>query len=596
MAKRRKSHTTLERRGRFIFGLFILLTVIACMWWPYWQIEQVVWSGEADRAQALAQAYLQDFHAARFLAADPKSSDPLRHTMVEQLQRFGPMRAEKEPRRLHFETSAPGQTQTAPGGLSPFEDASVKTFLRHPAERRNWLPSGESFLYAQAFRAEAECLACHTDYKAGEIIDVLALDLSAREANKTVLVNHLLLLAAGLLVVVLSMAFFYAVFRYSVVRPVRHLKDVADRVSEGDLQIRTEIDTGNELQDLSDALNHMLDELAKTQAELRTATEARDAKLDELAKANVALFEMNQVKNKFLTTMSHELRTPLNSILGFAQILIDAPSVAADPKLQRYARNIQSSGRMLLEMINDLLDLAKIEAGRIQVRCEKVSPQDIVEAVCGMVRPMLAETPLTFSYEVDPAVPLMTTDAVKVQQILYNLLSNAIKFTAEGEVKVAVRPVTGPGREAAGAEPPDGTPGAIPAGQASGDEHARAGAGLPPAGQAADVPPAPATTPAPAATPALVAFAVSDTGPGIPRDEHLRIFERFTQLDSGHTRRYRGTGLGLSIVKELTALLGGTVLVDSEVGRGSTFTVVLPADSTAEARKAEGAPAAATPG
>ena len=568
MAKRRKSHTTLERRGRFIFGAFILLTVVACMWWPYWQIEQVVWSGEADRAQALARAYLQDFHASRFLSADAKAPDAIRRTMVEQLQRFGPMRAEKEPRRLHFEPATISQPQAPPGGLSPFEETSVKTFLRHPAERRNWLPRGESFLYAQAFRAENECLACHGEYKANEIIDVLALDLSAREANKTILANHVILLAAGLLVVALSMAFFYAVFRYSVVRPIRHLKDVADRVSEGDLQVRSEIDTGNELQDLSDALNHMLDELAKTQAELRAATEARDAKLDELAKANVALFEMNQVKNKFLTTMSHELRTPLNSILGFAQILGDSAAVAVDPKLQRYARNIQTSGRMLLELINDLLDLAKIEAGRLQMRCEKVSPEDIIEVVCGMVRPMLAETPLTFSYEVAPAVPLMMTDATKVQQILYNLLSNAIKFTAKGEVKVLVRPASSSDREAASAAPAGGTP---------------------PAGEGASGPIAPA------APPAFVAFVISDTGPGIPRDEHLRIFERFTQLDSGHTRRYRGTGLGLSIVKELTGLLGGTVLVDSEEGRGSTFTVILPVDSTeAEARKAEGAPAAAS--
>ena len=221
--------------------------------------------------------------------------------------------------------------------------------------------------------------------------------------------------------------------------------------------------------------------------------------------------------------MSHELRTPLNSILGFAQILRDAPALETDPKLRRYTENILSSGRMLLEMINDLLDLAKIEAGKLQVRCEKVSPNDIVEVVCNMVRPMLAETEIKLSYDVDPATPILVTDGAKVQQILYNLISNAIKFTAEGEVRVTVCPVQ--------------------------DER--------------------------------VAFAVIDTGPGIGRDEQLRIFERFTQLDSSYTRRYRGTGLGLSIVKELTALLGGTVSVDSEVGRGSTFTVVLPADSSA---------------
>jgi signal transduction histidine kinase len=567
MPKRRRSHTTLERRGRLIFGLLVLLTVGACMGWPYWQIEQVVWSGEADRAQALARAYLQDYHASRFLAADAPSADPVRRAMTEQLARFGPLRGEKEPRRLHFAPGAAGQPQAPPAGLAPFEEAAAKTFLRHAEERRRWQPAGESFQYAQAFRAEAECLACHGEYKAGEIIDVIALDLSAREAHKTVLMNRLILLAAGLLVVGLSMAFFYAVFRYSVVRPVRHLKDVADRVSEGDLKVRTEIDTGNELQDLSDALNHMLDELARSQADLHAATEARDAKLDELAKANVALFEMNQVKSKFLTTMSHELRTPLNSIIGFAQVLCDAPALEADPKLRRYAHNILSSGRMLLEMINDLLDLAKIEAGRILVRCEKVSPQDIVEVACNMVRPMMAGTPLKLSHEVDPAVPLMFTDGTKVQQILYNLLSNAIKFTEQGEVRVMARPVSAP-LEA-------GAPAGAPAVESP----------LPAAGTADPAAPLPVTH---------VAFAVSDTGPGIPRDEHLRIFQRFTQLDSGHTKRYRGTGLGLSIVKELTGLLGGTVTVDSDVGRGATFTVALPIDSSAaEARQAETIAAAA---
>jgi len=286
----------------------------------------------------------------------------------------------------------------------------------------------------------------------------------------------------------------------------------------------------------------MLDETAKAQADLRAATQARDAQLDELTKANVALFESNQVKNKFLATMSHELRTPLNSILGFAQILSDSPALAEDPKLSRYARNILSSGRMLLDMINDLLDLAKIEAGHLQVRCEKVTPQDVAEVVCNMVRPLLAETPLRFSYEVDPATPIMVTDATKVQQILYNLLSNAIKFTAEGEVGLRIRPV----------------PGASDGGRGT-----------------------------------QVAFSITDSGPGIAREEQLRIFERFVQLDSSYTRRYRGTGLGLSIVKELTDLLGGTVSVESEVGHGSTFTVVLPADSSPAQARVPEAPAGA---
>jgi signal transduction histidine kinase len=549
--------TSLERRGRLLFGVFILLTVAACLWWPWWTMEQLVRAGDPDRAQAMVRAYLQSVHAVGFVAntgaekpaaAKTGPADPLAAKRVEVLTRFGTAEGGGRLHRIGLSPAPPGQPQATPAGLSPFQERAVASFIKHPKESTRWESSGDSFTYVQAFRAEGDCLDCHRlkGFQPREIIGAVGLELNVKERQATILANRLVLVAAALLVVVLSMAVFYAVFRYMVVKPIRHLKDVADRVSEGDLQVRSEIDTGNELEVLSDALNHMLDETAKAQAELRAATQARDARLDELTRANVALFETNQVKNKFLATMSHELRTPLNSILGFAQILSDSPALAGDPKLSRYVHNILSSGRMLLDMINDLLDLAKIEAGRFQARCEKVSPTDIAEVVCNMVRPLLADTSLKFSCEVDPATPIMMTDATKVQQVLHNLLSNAIKFTAEGEVRLTVRPVAG------GAEGGRGT---------------------------------------------QVAFAVSDTGPGIPRDEQLRIFERFIQLDSSYTRRYRGTGLGLSIVKELTDLLGGTVSVESEVGRGSTFTVVLPVDSSAAPAGApEAAMGAATPG
>jgi signal transduction histidine kinase len=531
MPKQRSSKTTLESKSRFIFGLFILLTVGACLWWPWWQMERLAASGDPDHARAMARAYLQKQHAVRFAAGAAER---------DQLKRFDIGAGARPPVLVPMAPPAPGQPQPIPPNLDDFSAKALRVFVKHAPETRFYETDGDRFRYVQALRAEGECLACHAEYKTGDLLGLINLELDLSQRHDTLLANRLILVVAALLVVVVSMAIFYAVFRTMVVRPVQHLKDVADRVSEGDLQVRSEIDTGNELEVLSDALNHMLDEMAKTEAELRAASADAEAKLDELAKANVALFETNQVKNKFLATMSHELRTPLNSILGFAQILCDAPVVEADAKLQRYARNILTSGRMLLELITDLLDLAKIEAGRLQVRCDKVSPQDIAEAVCNMVRPLLAETPLRLTHEVDPATPLMVTDSTKVQQILYNLLSNAIKFTEAGDVRLTVRPETGD----------------------------------------------------------RVAFAVSDTGPGISREQQLRIFERFTQLDSSYTRRYRGTGLGLSIVKELTGLLGGAVSVESDVGRGATFTVVLPADSSdAEGRTPEdrAATAAQTP-
>ena len=543
MAKRQTSRTTLERRSRLIFGLLILLTVTACLAWPWWQMGHSAGAADADRARTVARGYLQNIHAIAFTAPPAAAGQPpgtkpsdeagqLAAKRREILEHFRKHTGKEKAWLIRVAPAEPDQPQQPPASLTGFEADAIDVFLNHPEEVSLRRTVGGSLLRAQALRCrEGECLDCHQKtYQKDELMGAIAVQLDVAKRHKTILANRLTLLAAALVVVVVSMVIFGALLRYMVVRPVRHLRDVADRVSKGDLQVRSEIDTSNELEVLSDALNHMLDTLSKVQADLRAATEARDAKLDDLAKANVALFEANQVKTKFVTTMSHELRTPLNSIIGFAQVLSDSETVKADPKLGRYAENILTSGRMLLELIDDLLDLAQIESGKLQVRCTRTATRDLAEVACNMVRPMLPETGLTLTHEVDPETPIMTTDSTKVQQILYNLLSNAIKFTAEGEVRLNVRPVQ--------------------------DER--------------------------------VAFAVTDTGPGIGRDEQLRVFQRFTQLDSSYTRRYRGTGLGLSIVKELTGLLGGTVSVESKVGAGSTFTVVLPVDSSqAEGRTPE---------
>ncbi len=513
MAKRRSAKTTLERKSRLLFGLVLLLAVVGCLWWPWWQMGALSRTGDADRAEQAAWAYLQHLHAVRF-AANPESEKQLRAIRVAE---GGP-----QADLIRLQPAPSGESQQPPKGLKGLEQDAVGVFLRHPEETSYEQVEDNTLRYVQALRCRPACADCHNEYPVGELIGAVSLRLDVKGRQHALLMNRLILAAAALGIVAVAVAAFYILLRYMVAKPVQHLKDVTERVSEGDLQVRSEIDTGDELEDLSDALNHMLDGLAKVQADLRAATESRDAKLDDLAKANVALFEANQVKSKFVATMSHELRTPLNSILGFADILAKSDAVKADPKLSRYARNIQSSGQMLLEMINDLLDLAKIEAGRVRVRCEQIAPQDLADIACNMVRPMMRDSDVRLVHEVAPATPVLVTDATKVQQILYNLLSNAVKFTEEGEIRLTVRPVQ------------DGR----------------------------------------------VAFAVRDTGPGIARDQQLRIFDRFTQLDSSYTRRYRGTGLGLSIVKELTNLLGGTVSVESEVGTGSTFTVVLPADSS----------------
>jgi signal transduction histidine kinase len=249
-----------------------------------------------------------------------------------------------------------------------------------------------------------------------------------------------------------------------------------------------------------------------------------DRKVDELAQANMALYESNKLKGDFLATMSHELRTPLNSILGFSEVLLSGDQLS--DKQQRWVGNIQSSGERLLNLINDILDLAKIEAGKMQVRPEEFSIHDVAEGLLNMFRPMAEKKNIDLRGQIDPGIPVLHQDVVKLQQILWNLLSNAIKFTPEG------------GRVLLKAD----------------------------------------------ADPLHVVLTVSDTGVGIAPEEQELVFEKFRQSGNPLTREHAGTGLGLSIVRELAKLLGGEVTLQSELGRGSTFTVRLPLQLNEEPR------------
>ncbi len=177
-------------------------------------------------------------------------------------------------------------------------------------------------------------------------------------------------IATAIITVFLAMVASYVIVRYVIVKPLRHLRDVSDAISRGNTTLRAEIHTGDEFEELAVAFNRMLRHLTAAQEELRQANVSLDGKVDELAQANMRLYELNMLKSDFLATMSHELRTPLNSILGFSEVLgsIDA----LDEKQKRYVQNIQKSGKTLLEMINDILDLAKIESGKMETRLTRL--------------------------------------------------------------------------------------------------------------------------------------------------------------------------------------------------------------------------------
>jgi two-component system sensor histidine kinase BarA len=358
--------------------------------------------------------------------------------------------------------------------------------------------------------------------KLGDLAGAMVITLPMKQTTTAINANRAMLITAALITAIVAMFSSYTIVRYVIVKPVKHLRDVSDAIAAGRLNIRSKIETGDEFEELSHAFNRMLHNLVAMQQELREVNNDLDRKVDELAQANLALFEMNRLKSDFLATMSHELRTPLNSIIGFSEVLSGTEQLG--DRQRRYASNIQSSGRMLLSMINDILDLAKIESGKMEVRSEDFSIRDVCEGLTNLCRPVADRKSITLDCRLDEAIPLLRQDPGKLKQILYNLLSNAIKFTPEGG-RVTLR--------------------ARPEGR-------------------------------------FVVVEVEDTGVGIAEEDRETIFEKFRQAkvpgqgENVLTREHQGTGLGLSIVRELTKLLGGDVHLESQTGHGSTFTVRIP--------------------
>ena len=298
-------------------------------------------------------------------------------------------------------------------------------------------------------------------------------------------------------------------------------------------------------------------ELEQTNSQLEEQASILESQRNELQRAQTALTERaaeltrsNQYKSEFLANMSHELRTPLNSSLILAKLLADNKPGNLNEEQVKFAQTIFGAGNDLLALINDILDLSKIEAGKVEVQPEVVAVGRTVEELSRGFEPLARERGLAFTCTVDPGAPQrIETDPQRLGQILKNLLSNAFKFTRAGAValRVSMAPWS-PDRVASDRAASEGTP--------SGGEGTPSGDGLTPVGQ--------------------VAFAVQDSGIGIPPEQQDVIFEAFRQADGSTHRKYGGTGLGLSISRDLARLLGGDVTVQSEPGKGSIFTLRLP--------------------
>ena len=265
-------------------------------------------------------------------------------------------------------------------------------------------------------------------------------------------------------------------------------------------------------------------ELANLQNELAETNRGVLALYAELDESAAQLRDAADLKSRFLSYMSHEFRTPLASITSITDILLVGMDGPLTNEQQRQLRFVQGSVRELSEMVDDLLDLAKVEAGRISISPEWFEMVDLFSALRGMFRPIVVSSNVSLIFEEPESVPALYTDDKKLAQILRNFISNALKFTSAGEVRVSAR------NEAGG----------------------------------------------------MIEFAVSDTGIGIAKEHLPALFADFVQLDTRIQKRLRGTGLGLSLARKFAALLGGRVAVESELGKGSRFSVLIPAHYSPE--------------
>jgi len=270
--------------------------------------------------------------------------------------------------------------------------------------------------------------------------------------------------------------------------------------------------TPSEVESLRQQLADLTAELEETNRGVLALYAELDAQAD-------ALREATELKSRFLAYMSHEFRTPIGSIRSISRLLMDRVDGPLTSEQERQVRFIQDTSAEFDEMVNDLLDLAKVEAGRVTISPAWFELVDLFSALRGMFKPVLTSPDVLLVFEEPDGVAALFNDDRKLAQILRNFISNALKFTMRGEVRVAARGNV------------DGT----------------------------------------------VTFSVADTGVGIAPEFHHAIFQDFVQVDSPVQKRLRGTGLGLSLSKRLAELLGGSVALESELGQGSTFSVTLPA-------------------
>jgi two-component system sensor histidine kinase BarA len=528
---------SLANKCLLLFGVAVILIVLGALSVPWLRMTALIDGGQLELSRQMVNTW-------ETLAAQPRGLGigPLPTTSwaipttIEGLggrEEHGGVVA----RRLSLDQAS------SVAATDPFIGRTVALFRADPGrndvQESQWSGTTREYRYAKADRGRGAP-------GGGKLVGVILLERRSVEAARLLFLNSVYLLSAGAVVLGCAMLAVYVIVRKLILQPVKALKGTAERVREGNLAIRSEIHTGDEFEQLAETFNSMLADLQSGQDRLRSINAALDLKLHELAESNTALFQAAKIKGEFLANVSHELRTPLNSIIGFAELLVEMARADAEKdggpavtKRIRYLDNILTASRGLLALINSLLEMARIEAGRVELHLERMNLRDACEGLLGLIAPLAEKRGVALKLEVAEDVPVVRTDTKKFQQIIFNFLSNAVKFT---------EPVERTGRQPLVILRAERLVGAPPVG----DGHP------------------------PRAAHDLIRVSVIDNGAGIPKEEQQRVFEKFYQLDGGHTREHTGTGLGLAICKELAAILQCDIQLVSEVGRGSMFSLIMP--------------------
>ena len=473
------SGLSLANKCQLLFGAAIVLLLAGVLAVPWFRSSSLVESAQGEIARKMADTQ-----------AD--SDDEVRSLSIQEVRA--------------------SDNQFLLRALSSFEDnPDLQEFTEQGQDRTGSTPN---IFYARSLRTGN-----------GDLKGIIYVSWKGEFGAGQLLTSRIFIVGAGICAGLVAILVFYLILTKLILSPVRELRETTELVEQGDINARSDISTGDDFEQLSSALNRMLDEITKSQSRLTSMNENLDLKVAELAEANIGLHESNRLKSEFLANISHELKTPLNSIIGFAELLEELAQESGNPqeKQLRYLHNIVSSGRNLLDMINELLQMAKIEAGRVEVVVEPTSVSDLLEGLCAIMRPQAEQKHLRLQVRIPDGLKSVETDPGKLQQILFNFLSNAMRFSPEeGTIVISTNRVS---RQ-------EGVPG--------------------------------------------VRISITDEGPGVPYDMQDVIFEKFRQVDASHTRAHSGTGLGLAICRDLATLLGADVSLVSEPGHGATFAVEIP--------------------